>query len=189
MIVWNIFFLMVGLWRNLECKEKHLYLWCLACWSRIIYVKCDTCSYCISMCITLDEYWSKQHLLHRIFSFRSCIGFYFCFPYSVVLLLHHLSWAMETWKETLISWIFFPSLVLAVPPSSLNFMCASYTHILRGIKREQKNFRYWQAFWYSVLQFFRTWPNPFVSQSLMPLLVGLPAPLTPWSFFPPSNWH
>lgn len=44
-------------------------------------------------------------------------------------------------------------------PSSSNFMHASFIHILPGIEREQKNFRYWQAFRYSVPQFFWTWLN------------------------------
>lgn len=74
------------------------------------------------------------------------------------------------------------SLMLAMPPSSFIFMHISYIPIFPGIEREQKNFRYWQAFRYSILQSFWTCLRPFVSQSLMPLSVGLPAPL-------PSLWH
>lgn len=76
--------------------------------------------------------------------------------------------------------LFLPCVTM--PPSSSNFMHASYIHILLGIKREQQNFSYWQAFRFSVPPFFWTWLQPFVSQSLMPLSVGLPAPL-------PSIWH
>lgn len=85
------------------------------------------------------------------------------------------------------------SLVLAMPPSSFIFMHISYIPIFPGIEREQKNFRYWQAFRYSYSPVFLDLSKPFCLP-VFDATVSWPScsitfSLTSCSFHPSSNCH